>query len=801
MKIRLLVTTALVGAAFAMPAMAAVFNHTYEGNQGTVAVEGETSNSTWDSSVIYVPGEASVGENSVFKNNHSGLGGAIAIRKQTGQLEIGQGSVFEGNKADYDGGAIGNYGGAVIAENVKFFNNEAGLLADSDSNQIGGGAISLGIDATTTIKSSTFDGNISHFNGGAIATRRTLSGAETGESNSFVVENSVFSNNLADGSDVQDTANAKEFGGNGGAIANTFATTEISNTTFLNNQATGNGGAIFNNKYFGIKDKTMSALGGEISLADTTFSGNAADADGGAIYNSANATINLSGENTFSGNTANGALNDIYNAGQLVIADNGTLTLDGGISGDGTASFGSNTTLNVKQGVTTIANKVSFGNGIQVLDANTTFSGTTVNVTLANGASNIDLNDIFTNTANTDKLDNMQLGTNSLYNFVQDEADASLYTAEKKSADDVAASLGVSGSEAAAVMAVASSSAPSGNAAFDNMAAVLNDAAQNGNGTAAQEASKLGADANPIVRTVETDLHNMVFSAVSDELNETSGAMAESKYQDAPFKRVKAWIRGLYNHVDKEATAKAHGFDANIYGVAMGIDKQLDRAVKLGVGYAYNQADISAHGRDTDVDTHTAFVYGQYKPSNWYVNTIVAYNWSDYDEKKSVLGQNDGAKYDVNSLGLQAMFGYESKLGSYNVTPEAGLRYAHISQDSYHDKLGDRIGSNDSDILTAVIGTKIAKNYALDRDTVIRPEIKAAVTYDLVDDGNHANVVLANGAAYRVDGEKLERLGFELGAKAAANVAENVEISAGYEVRFRKDYNDQTAMLEAKYNF
>ena len=79
--------------------------------------------------------------------------------------------------------------------------------------------------------------------------------------------------------------------------------------------------------------------------------------------------------------------------------------------------------------------------------------------------------------------------------------------------------------------------------------------------------------------------------------------------------------------------------------------------------------------------------------------------------------------------------------------------------------------------------------------------MKAAVTYDLIDDGNNANVVLANGAAYHVNGEKLDRLGFELGAKVATDVTDNLEISAGWEGRFRKDYNDQTAMLNAKYKF
>lgn len=752
-------------------------NKAVNGKGGAVAVWTDKDNNLKEGSSIDL-GTA------IFKNNEAELGGAIAnvnnddAKKATEYghtVTIGENSILDGNIAGNAGGAIYNLEDVVVEEGVQFTNNSAKL----------GGAIynkgSLG-----DLNGVTFANNTAETNGGAIL---NSNGGKIAS-----ISNSIFKNN-------------KSSNGGGGAIYNKAGEiTTISKTVFEGNVAEkGNGGAIFNGGSTGatislddvqfIGNSAENGAGGAISasgitnIANATFTGNTASVEGGAINLDGSAELTLEGTNTFSGNKlADGTLNDINNDGSIVVSQDASLTLDGGISGDGSLELEENTTLNVKQGVTEIANKVSS-------------EGTTVNVTLKGGESSIDLNQIFTNEANENSLDNIKLGENSLFDFVQDDEDTSVWNANQKSADEVAAALGATGSEAAAVLALVSGGADTGNEAFDSVAEALNDAAQNGNGAAAKEAAKLGADANPIVRTVETDLHNMVFAAVTDELNGASGAMAEGKSSGDAFKQVKAWIRGMFNHADKEATSKASGFDANIYGVAMGIDKQIDHAVKVGAGYAYSQTDVSAHGRDTDVDTHTAFVYGRYQPADWYVNTVVAYNWSDYDEKKSVLGSNANAKYDVESLGVQSMFGYETKLGGYDVTPEAGLRYVHISQDAYHDRLGNRTGSNDSDILTAVIGTKVAKNYALDSETVIRPELKAAVTYDLIDDGNNANVVLANGAAYRVNGEKLDRLGFELGAKVATDVTDNLEISAGWEGRFRKDYNDQTAMLNAKYKF
>ena len=205
--------------------------------------------------------------------------------------------------------------------------------------------------------------------------------------------------------------------------------------------------------------------------------------------------------------------------------------------------------------------------------------------------------------------------------------------------------------------------------------------------------------------------------------------------------------------------------------------------------------------RDTDVDTHTAIVYGEYKPSNWYVNGIANYNWSDYSEDKNVAGVGVKADYDVETFGLQTMTGYDMDVNGVNVTPEAGLRYFHVKQDSYKDSAGNKISSDDADILTGVIGAKVNKDFALENGMNIRPEARFAVTYDLMDADNSSFVTLANGAAYNVEGESLDRFGMEFGVGVTAEVNDNVELSLGYEGKFREDYQDHTGLLNAKYKF
>lgn len=973
MKNKLLLTTALVGVAFALPTMAA---EEWDGKTSHLIPQGET----------LVLEENSLVEN--ITNNADGIGGALSTSKpkngveNPGTLIVKSGTVFKNNTAKYDGGAIANFG--VLDIDGATFEANKSQTETTDSQPVGGGAISLGIDSKTTIKNTKFVNNETGFNGGAIGTRRTINNGDitngSHENHSLIISDSAFIENKATGT-TTDRADNKLQGGNGGAIANSFNNTQISNTVFEKNEAI-NGGAVYNQSLYNTNNQAQETdKGGDIKFADVTFDGNKASTNGGAIFNDANTnaelsgtvvfsgneagnaggaifvadasssmeiasgavfksnsaklggaiynkgnlgtldgvtfedntaetnggailnsnggkiasitnsifknntstngggaaiynkggeiaeisntvfegniaekgnggaifnggttaanitldnvqfignqaangsggaistsgvvnianatfennsastgggainvdgTVELSGENTFSGNKVGDKLNDInlnQNNGQAKVDVSGTLTLDGGISGEGTTSFADNTKLNITENTT-------FGEDVAITIGENTELGLIVD----SGEESAEFD--------TSKLlggNGFTLADNALYNAIV--GDDGKVTMEQKSADEAAASLGLSGSQAEAVLG-AISGGSSDNANFNSFREALNqhlqsaDKAQVSNGTGA--ADLLTADANPVIRSVETGIHNMVFSVVSDELNGTSAAMAEGKSSGDAFKQVKAWVRALFSHSDHESTSKASGFDTNSDGVAMGIDKQLDNRTKVGLGYAYSSTDISSGIRDTDVDTHTAFVYGQYKPANWYINTVVAYNWSDYSEKKAALGFNANADYDVESWAVQSLYGYEMQLNGYDVTPEAGLRYAHISQDGYTDALGTSVAANDSDILTAIVGAKVAKDYALDSDTIIRPELRAAVTYDLVDDANNSNVVLANGVAYRVNGEKLNRLGFELGAKVATDVSDNWEISLAYEGGFREDYQNHTGMLNAKYKF
>lgn len=494
----------------------------------------------------------------------------------------------------------------------------------------------------------------------------------------------------------------------------------------------------------------------------------------------------------------------VGNGATLDIGDK-TLHSTGDADGEG-VFFADNSTL-----AFTVTDKDTYGK-IYANYVNISENGTNLNMTL-NGAALAKGETTTLKLFNGEDSDEVEiegkfanLSKNSRYEF-KDNGDGTFEVKSVGSATDAVVDAGGSANNAGTAEAWDSVSASTSSPVA---AAVTEKLAQLSNSTNAAEQkayvdalTAVAPEVAPMVQKTQTETANQVFGAVSTRL--TGGSISTGgegmASGDNIFKRGAMWVQGLFNKSKLDDTSKAKGFDADSSGIAFGAEKFVTDDTKIGIGYAYTNTDIDGFMRSTDVDTHTAIVYGEYKPSNWYVNGIATYGWSDYEEKKSVAGVGVKADYDVETFGLQAMTGYDMNINGFGLTPEAGLRYVHIKQDAYKDSADQRVSANDSDILTGVIGAKVSKNFELSNGMNIKPEARIAATYDLFNDDVNSVVTLANGSAYAVEGEALDRFGMEFGAGVTAEVNDNVELSLGYEGKFREDYQDHTGLINARYKF
>lgn len=293
-------------------------------------------------------GKLSITGGSYSGNKTARSGGVLVGTKNQAHIEIVS-TVFSQNSAQYDGGAIGNFGYLTVKDST-FEGNTAQIGSDGSSHVIdncdmGGGAIAIGSGSHVSISGSTFTGNASGKDGGAVATRKFYGAYDTDSADvGLTVSGSTFTNNTA-GKSISDTPynyNTAITGlyesGNGGALFNTFNDTLVEGSSFTGNTAI-NGGAVAN-----FYDRGKTENYGSITIKNSTFTNNTAVVDkkakegsgmGGAIYSYASKRATDKDfkvtvvDSQFTGNTA-------YNGG--AIANNGNLDVSGATFKGNTAS-------------------------------------------------------------------------------------------------------------------------------------------------------------------------------------------------------------------------------------------------------------------------------------------------------------------------------------------------------------------------------------------------------------------------------------------------------------------------------
>lgn len=283
-----------------------------------------------------------------------GTGGALTITDHSTVLI--KNSAFTNNfNSDFGFSSQDGLGGAIYAENSDLYVDHS-TFGNNTANTSGGAIASITLfgDFAThalVVNDSTFTGNFGYLPGGALYASQTALVA---------IDNSSFSNNSAHD--------------NGGAVAifNTSDTASISNTTFTGNQSLGGawgGGALFmdSNDSVWISQSTFdnnsSALfGGGVAIINTVnsisvdavhFTGNTSSSSGGALYAFTNGSLSVS-DSFFTDNSiltpggSGGAIRDNNNGDSSFINntfDNNTATAKGGAISSTGNSLGTSTYL------------------------------------------------------------------------------------------------------------------------------------------------------------------------------------------------------------------------------------------------------------------------------------------------------------------------------------------------------------------------------------------------------------------------------------------------------------------------
>ena len=293
----------------------------------------------------------------------------------------------------------------------------------------------------------------------------------------------------------------------------------------------------------------------------------------------------------------------------------------------------------------------------------------------------------------------------------------------------------------------------------------------------------------PVVQENVTNMTEQLYRSIDNRLSGKEDGLSSGDMLSG----ITVWAKTYRGNSKLDDRGGYQGYESNDRGIMAGIDKRIDRTMTFGMGIQYDADDIKGIHRKTEIESLGGFMYGQYKPNNWYVNAAATYSKSDYEEEKTVLGRYMKNRYSSHNYGAHMLTGYDFGY----IRPEAGLRYNYIKRHGYDDGLGQKVSGKDLDILRASFGVHGEYNY----NNFIKPEAYLGVTYDLISDRDRATVRLPNNATYVVNGQRLNRFAVEAGAGITAQITDKMSVGINYLGTFREDYHNHTGYLNVQYAF
>lgn len=309
------------------------------------------------------------------------------------------------------------------------------------------------------------------------------------------------------------------------------------------------------------------------------------------------------------------------------------------------------------------------------------------------------------------------------------------------------------------------------------------------------------------------DLADGQLSVVNTGAQET-GVASGNDLQGLHF-----WVQGFGGTADQDQRSGIDGYDADVYGVAAGVDTRNmrdDTTFGLSFGYANTDVDSkNANSTHTDVDSYQLMAYANHdlKNDNFLTGMVLGgYNRNEQQRRDigGIDGLNANADFDSWVAGARAGIGHNFRPSAdeaVRITPQLFSEYVYFDRDGYTESGAGganlTTGSASENILNLGASVQAERKFVADNGTVIKPDIHATYKYDVLDDdqADTTSSFAAGGSTFSTQGLDPANSTFGVGAGVKLYGTNGWDFTANYDFTFKQDYDAHTGFIRAAYEF
>lgn len=151
------------------------------------------------------------------------------------------------------------------------------------------------------------------------------------------------------------------------------------------------------------------------------------------------------------------------------------------------------------------------------------------------------------------------------------------------------------------------------------------------------------------------------------------------------------------SRIDRDASANQDGFDGDVLGFTVGVDRRLSAGSVLGLALRYRRAeedftDSSGELDQRDLSADAYFVLQSESP--WYLNGLISAGNRQSDQTRNTIysltsanvSQRFFSNFDTDLLSAALSVGYSGHAGSMRFDPYVQLEYARQEVDAYTER-------------------------------------------------------------------------------------------------------------------
>jgi outer membrane autotransporter protein len=272
------------------------------------------------------------------------------------------------------------------------------------------------------------------------------------------------------------------------------------------------------------------------------------------------------------------------------------------------------------------------------------------------------------------------------------------------------------------------------------------------------------------------------------------------------------WLDGFGKWGDQDETDGFNGYQYNVSGTTLGLDRTFGTRFLAGIGIGYAHTNISLDGAQGKGDINTIFgaLYGSYFTRRMYVDAALSYGRQNYDNERNIvvgpLQNTASSDHSGDTFSAFVEGGYNVDIKNWIIQPFVSLHYTYLDEESYRESgaggVSLRVGSRQTNSLVSGLGARITRVFRI-KDSSLIPEISATWNYDFAVDDRiiSASFAGAPGTSFSVRGQDVEPHGAIVGAGLTFISKGGLSASLKYNGEFRENYQAHGILGELRYEF